>query len=147
MSLSEDLNERLVVLLEAERAGVVVAKNLLAQSGSEAEAELFKAVLQGEKEGCRTLGRAIRHLGFTGSGNVGAFVQKVMDLPGKRERLELLVRGQEWVVRKIDEIPLTLLAQEDRENLQQVRQDHTVNINRCRKFLEGEGKKGLTPNV
>ncbi|MGD8352561.1 MAG: DUF6306 domain-containing protein [Pseudomonadota bacterium] len=141
MSLSEDLNERLVVLLEAERAGVVVAKNLLAQSGSEAETELFEAVLQGEKEGCRTLGKAIRHLGFTGSGNVGAFVRKVMDLPGKRERLELLVRGQEWVVRKIDEIPLTGLPLPDREDLEQVREDHLVNIRRCKEFLEGEGKE------
>lgn len=139
MEFSGDLRERLVVLLEAERAGVAVAKRMLADSGSGEETALLEAVLGGEKDGCRALGRVILDLGFTGSGNVGDFVGKVMALSDKADRLRLLVKGQEWVVRKLDDVLESGLPPADREMLDRIRQDHLTNIDRCKRFLLAEG--------
>ena len=136
MSESGDLKERLVALLEAERAGVAVAKKMLAESDSKQETELLLAVLGGEKDGCRQLGKVILDLGFTGSGNIGDFFGKVMALSSKTERLSLLIKGQEWVVRKLEEVLGSDLPARDRKFLEKVREDHVVNIEKCRKFLE-----------
>ncbi|MDF1527242.1 MAG: DUF6306 domain-containing protein [bacterium] len=136
MSVSMELRERLVALLEAERAGVVVAKKMLAESSSGEETALFETILAGEKDGCRALGKAILDLGVAGSGSIGDFVGKVMALPGKIDRLNLLIKGQEWVVRKLDEVLESELPAIDREALQKVRNDHVVNIEKCRQFLD-----------
>lgn len=136
MDGSMDLRERLVTLLEAERAGVAVAKKMLDESDSEEETVLLVAILTGEKDGCRALGKTILDLGFTGSRNVGDFVDKVMDLPDKTNRMKLLVKGQEWVVRKLDEVLEQQLPENDRDLLLGIREDHLVNIEKCRRFME-----------
>jgi nitronate monooxygenase len=135
MSGEMELRNRLVILLEAERAGVVVAKKMLAESASEEETGLLETILSGEKDGCRVLGKTILELGFTGSGNIGDFVQKVMALEDKTDRLKLLIKGQEWVVRKLDEVLESELPGQDREALQHVRRDHVINIEKCRQFI------------
>jgi hypothetical protein len=136
MSESKELSELLVALLEAERAGVVVAKKMLIESDSEPETELLETVLGGEKDGCRMLGKVILDLGYRGSGEIGNFVEKVMALPDKTERMNLLIKGQEWVVRKLDEVLEQELPDIDRGSLLKVREDHIANIEKCRKFMD-----------
>ena len=85
------LTEKLTVLLEAERAGVVTARRMLAEASSDEEKALLEEILEGERSSCRELGRMLLHIGSKGSGNVGDFADKVMALPdlGARHRARL----------------------------------------------------------
>ncbi len=68
---------------------------------------------------------------------VGAFADKVLALAGEGERLALLVKGQSWVVRKIDEIPQAEMTGEEKAFFADMREAHVVNIEACRKYLPG----------
>jgi hypothetical protein len=75
-------------------------------------------------------------MGARGSGQVGDFAQKVMALPEPDERLKLLIKGQEWVVRKIDEALQTEPSKEVLIPLAKIRDVHDINIGKCREYLE-----------
>ncbi|MGH8010872.1 MAG: DUF6306 domain-containing protein, partial [Candidatus Binataceae bacterium] len=70
----------------------------------------------------------VRRLGGAASNKTGDFVDKVRAVEDFRGKLELLNRGQRWVIRKIDE---TLPKIEDeflRAFLRVMAQGHHVNI-------------------
>ena len=75
-------------------------------------------------------------MGTRGSGQVGDFAQKVMALEVPEERLRLLIKGQEWVVRKIDEAIQTRPGKEIVLPLTEIRYAHDINIGKCREYLE-----------
>ena len=130
------LEERIVTLLEAERAGVLAARGLLSVATDSAESDLMALVLDGERESCQILGRTLLKMGTRGSGKVGDFAQKVMALEVPEERLRLLIKGQEWVVRKIDEAIQTGPQKEIVLPLTEIMHVHEVNIGKCREYLE-----------
>ncbi|MDF1535478.1 MAG: DUF6306 domain-containing protein [bacterium] len=130
------LTEKLTVLLEAERAGVVTAKRMLSEGSSDEEGALLEEILEGERSSCRDLGRMLLQIGSRGSGNVGDFVEKVMALPDLGSRLKLLVKGQEWVVRKIEELMEESLPGGMAKELGEIHRVHVENIALCRRFLE-----------
>jgi hypothetical protein len=129
------LEERIVTLLEAERAGVLAARGLLSVATDSAESDLMALVLDGERESCQILGRTLLKMGTRGSGKVGDFAQKVMALEVPEERLRLLIKGQEWVVRKIDEAIQTGPQKEIVLPLTEIMHVHEVNIGKCREYL------------
>ncbi len=133
---SISIEERIVTLLEAERAGVAAARALLSAATDSAESDLMAVVLDGERESCRVLGRTLLQMGTKGSTNVGDFAQKVMALDDPEERLMLLIKGQEWVVRKIGEALETQPSQEIAMPLAEIRHVHEVNIGKCREYME-----------
>ncbi|MDA8122735.1 MAG: DUF6306 domain-containing protein [Deltaproteobacteria bacterium] len=127
--------ERMQELLEAERAGV---KCLLAmaEGAPEGEKKDFLARLcADEGRFCAGLFRLIGARGAVPGKNVGAFADKVLALAGEGERLALLVKGQSWVVRKIDEIPQAEMTGEEKTFFADMREAHVVNIEGCRKYL------------
>ena len=130
------LESRIVTLLEAERAGVFAARALLSVATDSAESDLMALVLDGERESCQILGRTLLRMGARGSGQVGDFAQKVMALPDPDERLKLLIKGQEWVVRKIDEALQTEPSKDILLPLTEIRHVHDINIGKCREYLE-----------
>jgi hypothetical protein len=130
------LESRIVTLLEAERAGVFAARALLEVASDSAESDLMALILDGERESCQILGRTLLRMGARGSGQVGDFAQKVMALPDTEERLRLLIKGQEWVVRKIDEALQTEPSKEVLLPLTEIRHVHDINIGKCREYLE-----------
>ena len=130
------LEDRIVTLLEAERAGVLAARGLLSVATDSAESDLMALVLDGERESCQILGRTLLKMGTRGSGKVGDFAQKVMALEVPEERLRLLIKGQEWVVRKIDEAIQTGPKKELVLPLTEIRYTHDVNIGKCKEYLE-----------
>ena len=134
------LEERIVTLLEAERAGVIAARGLLSLATDSAEKDLMALVLDGERESCQVLGRTLLKMGTRGSGQVGDFAQKVMALEVPEERLRLLIKGQEWVVRKINEAIQTGPKKEIVLSLTEIMHVHDVNIGKCREYLEASGK-------
>jgi Domain of unknown function (DUF6306) len=91
------------LLLESERAGVAVLDSLAAEVR---HPELKDLLLDAREEECRnaaTLERLVGEGGGTPSAATGPFVAKVAAVTNTRGRLALLIRGQEWVARKIEE--------------------------------------------
>ncbi len=133
-----DIDERvgrLSELLEAERAGVFAARFLVENSTDETERRLMEQILDGEKESCRLIGRSIvSEVGNT-SGKVGQFYLKVMALDDPVDRLNLLIKGQEWVVKKLDEAVSDWSDPAVLESLNRIRKVHVENIDACKQYL------------
>jgi len=131
--------DRMQELLEAERAGVRCLA-AMADAAPEGEKKDFLVFLRND-EGrfCAGLYRLILARGGTPHDRVGSFAEKVLALPGEAERLVLLVKGQAWVVRKIDEIPPGEMTPGEKEFFDDMREAHVVNIEACRKYLPPAG--------
>ena len=131
--------DRMQELLEAERAGVKCLA-AMADSSPEGEKKDFLIFLRND-EGrfCAGLHRLIRDRKGTPTDRVGSFAEKVLALKGEAERLALLVKGQSWVVRKIDEIPSGEMTPGEKEFFDDMRKAHVVNIEACRKYMPAGG--------
>jgi hypothetical protein len=117
------------LLLESERAGVAVLDSLAAEVR---HPELKDLLLDAREEECRnaaTLERLVGEGGGTPSAATGQFATKVAAVTNMRGRLALLIRGQEWVARKIEET-LELAPQSGpiRECLQKMANRHRHEI-------------------
>ncbi len=131
--------DRMQELLEAERAGVQCL-SAMADEALEGEKKNFLVFLRNE-EGrfCTGLHRLIEERGGTPNDRVGSFADKVLALAGEAERLTLLLKGQAWVVRKIDEIPAAERTPGEKAFFDEMREAHVVNIEACRKYLPAGG--------
>ncbi len=130
-----ELAQKLRILIEAERAGVFVARALLEEVEDPDYRSLLVEILDGERDSCRLLGRMIMRLGENSGGVVGDFHEKVMALDGDAERLSLLIKGQDWVVRKVDELLDGDLESSFAEDLDEMKRVHVVNIDLCKQYL------------
>lgn len=128
--------ERLNRLLEAERAGVVVMNDLAKDEDDAAVKERLIEVRNDEGKYCAGLVGMIKARGDVPTEKTGDFVDKVRALEKKEERLSLLIRGQEWVVRKVKEIPLELFEAPEKEFVADMIQGHEVNIAYVRSLKE-----------
>ena len=88
---------------EAERAGGRVLHELTAEARSLELRELLKKAGHDEGYYAGELSAHVRRLGGVPSTKTGDFVEKVRAVDGFRGKLELLNRGQRWVIRKIEE--------------------------------------------
>jgi hypothetical protein len=97
------LEEKLNLLLESERAGVLALEEL----GRQVEHAELRRFLAGSRENeatnVRDLEKLIGDHGGKPSEKIGPFAGKVAALSGLREKLALLSRGQEWAARKTEE--------------------------------------------
>ena len=116
------------MLLEAERAGVAVLGELVPQAEDPSLRELLKKFLKDEGVNCRILTTLIEHLGAEPSKETGAFVGKVKALGSLAEKVELLIRGQEWVARKIREFRHLLPAGSPHLFLEAIKVQHEENV-------------------
>lgn len=127
--------DRMQELLEAERAGV---KCLAAMADSAAPGEkkdFLEFLRNDEGRFCAGLFRLIEARGGTPHKKTGAFADKVLALPTEQEQLVLLIKGQAWVVRKLDEIPAAEMTADEKAFFTDMREAHVVNIEACRKYL------------
>jgi uncharacterized protein DUF6306 len=123
------LERMLNLLLESERAGVVVLDSLAGEVKHPDLKELLLDARGEEGHNAATLERLVREGGGTPSTAVGPFAGKVAAVGNTRGRLALLIRGQEWVARKIEET--LALAPESgtiRESLQRMANRHRHEI-------------------
>lgn len=90
-------------LSEAERAGGRVLHELVPLAHSAELRELLKKVGHDEGYYAGELTAHVRRLGGRPSNKTGDFVDKVRAVPVFKDKLELLNRGQRWVMRKIQE--------------------------------------------
>jgi hypothetical protein len=101
--VEQALEDILNLLLEAERAGVVA----LGELADQVEQDEFKRLLltsrEDETADAKGLEELIRIGGGRASDQVGPFAAKVAAAGSLRERLSLLIHGEEWVARKVEE--------------------------------------------
>jgi nitronate monooxygenase len=122
------LEEFLNLMGEAERAGGRVLHELTEQTKSLELRELLKKVAHDEGYYAGELAAHVRRLGGTASNKTGDFVEKVRAIQGFEGKLELLNRGQRWVIRKIDESLPSINDGHLHAFLQVMADGHRVNI-------------------
>ena len=131
--------DRMQALLEAERAGVQCLAAMADGTPAGERKDFLVFLRDDEGRFCGGLYRLIQARGGTPTDKVGAFVEKVLALPGEAERLALLIKGQAWVVRKIDEIPPAEMNPEEKAFFADMKEAHVVNIEACHKYLPPAG--------
>jgi nitronate monooxygenase len=124
---------------ETERAGGRVLHELTAEARALELRELLKKVGHDEGYYAGELSGHVRRLGGIASNKTGDFVEKVRAVGDFRGKLELLNRGQRWVIRKIEEQLSTIADPELRAFLAVMAKGHHVNIG----ALEDAMKEGL----
>ena len=126
------LIDRMQELLEAERAGVKCLDVMADHAADMGKKELFTLFRNDEGKFCAGLFRLLQARGAVPTRNIGAFADKVIALPTETEQVGLLIKGQGWVVRKIDEIPPGDMTAEEKGFFSDMRESHVVNIEKCR---------------
>jgi hypothetical protein len=122
-------------MLEAERAGaraLVVFMDDFPRNG--AEWKLLRKIHEDEAHNCALIGKLLEKRAVPYSHATGEFYAKATALKGARERLELLVRGLRWAVRKF-EAELAQLDDEERKVFTRMRDSHLRSIAACESVL------------
>jgi nitronate monooxygenase len=101
--VEQALEQILNLLLESERAGVVALDALAAEVAQSELRQLLLTSKDDEGATARQLEELIRAAGGTPSDKVGPFADKVAAAASLRDRLQLLIHGEEWVARKVEE--------------------------------------------
>jgi nitronate monooxygenase len=126
--MDANLEALLNQLGEAERAGGRVLHELIEQADSLDLKELLKKVEHDEGYYAGQIGAHVRRLGGSPSNQTGEFVEKVRAVTGLVPKLQLLNRGQGWVVRKIDEVLPSVADLNLAAFLRAMAEGHRVNI-------------------
>ncbi len=113
---------------EAERAGGRVLHELAELAQSLELKELLKKVGHDEGYYAGELAAHVRRLGGQPSNQTGDFVAKVRAVDDFKGKLDLLNRGQRWVIRKIEEQLPALAEARLKAFLTVMAQGHRVNI-------------------
>jgi len=116
------------ILGEAERAGGRVLHELTDQAKSLDLRELLKKVGHDEGYYAGELVAHVRRLGGSPSNKTGDFVEKVRTVADFRGKLELLNRGQRWVIREIEKNLPNVDDEALRAFLRVMAKGHHVNI-------------------
>jgi len=127
--------DRMQELLEAERAGVKCLEVMADHASDMGKKELFSLFRNDEGKFCAGLFGLLQARGAVPTKNVGAFADKVIALPTEAEQIALLIKGQGWVVRKIDEISPAEMNAGEKAFFTDMREVHVVNIEKCRKYV------------
>src|SRR6202158_5212950 len=137
--MDTELENFLNSLGEAERAGGRVLHELTDQAQSLELRELLEKVGHDEGYYAGELAAHVRRLGGSPSTKTGDFVEKVRAVGDFRGKLELLNRGQRWVIRKIEENVPTIGDAQLKAFLVVMAEGHRVNIG----ALEDALKQGV----
>ena len=123
----ETLIAALNELLAAERAGAQVAAASLKEVQSDLQRSVLQQIHRGEADSCQRLRECVLTLGGEPTRERGAFYGKCMAIPDLPERLALVDRGQQWVIRKLEELLPRISDPRLREHLETVLVTHQGN--------------------
>ncbi|MGD8980423.1 MAG: DUF6306 domain-containing protein [Desulfobacterales bacterium] len=124
------------MLLEAERAGVTVLSELNIQVEDRRLKPVLKKFLRDEGVNCRILISLIHDLNAKPSEKTGPFVDKIRALNTLDEKIQLLIRGQAWVTRKIKEFRFNLPAGSAYWFLEAIKKQHEENVDMLKKYFD-----------
>ena len=137
--MDHELEAILNSLGEAERAGGRVLHELTEQAQSLELREMLKKVGHDEGYYAGELAAHVRRLGGSPSNKTGDFVDKVRAVDNFKGKLELLNRGQRWVVRKINDQINGIADPHLQAFLRVMAEGHEINIGALDRAL-AEGK-------
>ena len=132
---ADELLALLNELLEGERAGARGITETCLPMAPPADRDALRAIAGDEGRFCSMLYRHIARLGGNPSTATGAFVDKLARSETFIERLQLLNRGQAWVVRKLVEALPRIDDELLRADLSEMLLVHERNIARCDALL------------
>jgi nitronate monooxygenase len=123
-------------MLEAERAGAKALVVFMDEHARHGEAwAVLRKVQNDEAHNCALIGELLKKAGAGYSHATGEFYDKAVAVKGRRERIEYLIRGLKWAVRKFEEA-LPTLEPEAREVFAQMRDSHLRSIAACEKVAK-----------
>lgn len=132
-------------LLEAERAGVRGARDMGALANSAQARSTLDHVAHDEARFCAMLFGHITRLGETPTRRIGEFHERLAALPALDDRLQLLNRGQGWVVDKLREALPRIGEDGLREDLQEMLTAHQHNIDSCTRLVGAASPASARP--
>ena len=129
---TQELGEFLNRMLEAERAGAKALVVFLDSfSRNSKEWKILRQVQAGEAHNCALLGKMLERCGRPYSHATGEFFGKAVAVRGRRERIEFLVRGLRWAVRKFEQALPRIGDPQMRATVGGMRDSHTRSIEAC----------------
>jgi hypothetical protein len=123
-------------LLEAERAGVKVLSDMIREVEDGNIKSMMREFLADEGMNCQILSTLIKHHNGEPSGNTGNFVNKIKSLNNQKEKIELLIKGQEWVAKQIRNNRALLNPGSLSFFLESIKVQHEENVDAMRKLLD-----------
>jgi nitronate monooxygenase len=123
-------------MLEAERAGAKALVVFMDEHPRNGEAwKVLRNVQADETHNCALIGRLLEKQGAAYSHATGEFYDKAVAVKGRRERIEFLIRGLKWAVKRFEEA-LPTLEPEAREAFTKMRDSHLRSIAACETVLK-----------
>jgi nitronate monooxygenase len=118
-------------MLEAERAGAKALVVFMDAHARDTEAwKVLRQVQSDEARNCALIGKLLDSSGTPHSHATGKFFDKAVAVKGNKERVEFLVKGLRWAVRKF-ESELPRLDEHSRDIFTRMRDSHLRSIAAC----------------
>ena len=118
-------------MLEAERAGAKALVVFMDEHARNGEAwKVLRAVQADETHNCALIGRLLEQSGTPYSHATGEFYDKAVAMQGPKQRIEFLVKGLRWAVKRFDEA-LPGLDPDSRKIFEKMRDSHLRSIAAC----------------
>ena len=122
-------------MLEAERAGAKALVVLMDDHPRQSEAwRTLRNIQADEAHNCALIGKLLEKAGVPYSHATGEFYGKATAVQGARPRIEYLVRGLEWAVKRYEEA-LPTLDPQARDVFTRMRDSHLRSIAACESLL------------
>ncbi|HJU11667.1 MAG TPA: DUF6306 domain-containing protein [Candidatus Binataceae bacterium] len=127
--MEPSLEKTLNLLLESERAGVVALETLASHVENQELKRLLTTSCEDENATVRELEVLIRSAGGSPSQQIGPFAAKVANAGDLSQQLKLLIRGEEWVARKVEEaLALSPTNEQIRAYLEKMARRHRFEV-------------------
>jgi nitronate monooxygenase len=123
-------------MLEAERAGAKALVVFMDEHPRHGDAwTVLRAIQNDEAHNCALIGKLLEKSGAPYSHATGEFYDKAVAVRGKRERIEFLVRGLRWAVKRFEE-GLPSLTPDARNVFTKMRDSHLRSIDACERVIK-----------
>lgn len=123
-------------MLEAERAGARALVVFMDDHPRNGEAwKVLRQVQAEEAHNCALIGKLLEKSGTPYSHATGEFYDKAVAVKGRRERIEYLVRGLRWAVKRFEEA-LPGLPADARDAFTRMRDSHLRSIAACESLMQ-----------
>lgn len=122
-------------MLEAERAGAKALVVFMDEFPRNGEAwKTLRQIQADEAHNCALIGKLLEKAGTPYSHATGKFYDKAVAVKGPKQRLEYLMRGLKWAVRRF-ETELPRLAPDAQDRFTKMRDSHLRSIAACEKLV------------
>jgi nitronate monooxygenase len=123
-------------MLEAERAGAKALVVYMDDFPRKSEAwKILRQIQADEAHNCALIGKLLEKSGTPYSHATGKFYDKAVAVKGRRERIDFLVRGLKWAVKKFEQA-LPALEPEARDVFTKMRDSHLRTIAACERLVQ-----------